>query len=802
MALSLLLLGFAISQAQAQDDKWFKVPKRGFVSWQPAQSWEHGLLSGNGTMGAVVIGQPHEETIILSESHLFLPINAPQKPINQASRLAGIRKLLLAGKNEEAAKIPVEQREKEGYKIGEDPFIPAFQLKIDQEGGNVTRYQRAVNFESGEASVSWKDAKGSYERRVFVSRPDSVIVISIKGTSKISCTLNFEQVPVAWNQWQFVNAGVQEMSASASAQWLSYHCNFKNHYAGRIQGYEGLGRLILDGGTAKVLNNKLQISDANSVTLLIKISPSAHISKSLVAALKSKLLNISADYEQLSTRHSKIHGALFNRSRLSLNGSAEDRNLNAEELLQKGKSEVPLALIERDYDAGRYNILSAMGSNPPNLQGIWSGTWTAPWSADYTHDGNVQTAISSVMSSNMPELMNAYFSYLENKMPTFRENARLLYGTKGIHIPAHTSTSGLDLDFGDVWCLTYWTGGAGWASGIFYDYYKYTQDERFLRERAYPFMKESLLFYEEFLQTAANGKYLFNPSYSPENNPGNNKSQVTLNATMDVMIAKQLLNNSIAAAQKLHVDAAKVSQWQAMLKKMPAYEVSSEGTMREWLWPGLTENDSHRHSSQLYSLYGQADPDIVNNMQLRQAVNRTLEEKLKFRQSEGGGEMAFGLVQLGLSAAHIGEAEKAHQVVDWLATKYWSTGMGSFHNVGGLFNTDISGGLPAVIIEMLVYADGEQISLLPALPKAWPSGKLEGALLKGNVELKALEWNNKVINVVLAQASQKQVLLKFPAAVEKLLVNGRVIKSALIKQNTYNLALQQGKECRIAVTLK
>jgi alpha-L-fucosidase 2 len=235
---------------------------------------------------------------------------------------------------------------------------------------------------------------------------------------------------------------------------------------------------------------------------------------------------------------------------------------------------------------------------------------------------------------------------------------------------------------------------------------------------------------------------------------------------------------------------------------MPAYEVSSEGTMREWLWPGLTENDSHRHSSQLYSLYGQADPEIVNNMQLRQAVNRTLEEKLKFRQSEGGGEMAFGLVQLGLSAAHIGEAEKAHQVVDWLATKYWSTGMGSFHNVGGLFNTDISGGLPAVIIEMLVYADGEQISLLPALPKAWPSGKLEGALLKGNVELKVLEWNNKVINVVLSPASQKQMMLKFPAAVEKLLVNGRAIKSALIKGNTYNLALQQGKECRIAVTLK
>jgi alpha-L-fucosidase 2 len=801
VAFTLLLTGM-VSQTFAQQDSWFPTPKRGFVSWQPAQSWEHSLVTGNGTMGALVNGQPHEETIILSESNLFLPINAPQQAINQASRMGEIKKLLLAGKNEEAAKIPVQQREKEGYKLGADPFIPAFQLKIAQEGGNISRYQRSTNFETGEASVSWKDAEGSFKRRVFVSRPDSVIVVSITGTAKINCVLNFEQVPVEWNQWEFVKSAVKEMSAKASDQWLSYRCDFKNHYPGRIQGYEGVGRLLLDGGTATVINNKIQISNANSVMLLIKISPSDDISHSLIADLKAKLETIPANYEQLSARHTKVHSALFNRSRLSLNGAAADRSLYSEELILKGKSQLPLALIERDYDAGRYNIISAMGSNPPNLQGIWSGTWTAPWSADYTHDGNVEAAISSVMSSNMPELMDAYFKYLERKMPTFRENARLLYGTKGIHIPAHTSTSGLDLDFGEVWSLTYWTGAAGWASSIFYDYFLYTQDERFLKERAYPFMKESLLFYEEFLKLGADGKYIFNPSYSPENNPGNNKTQVTINATMDVMIARQLLSNSIAAAQKLHTDAAKVSKWKAMLAKMPEYQVSSEGTLREWLWPGLTENDSHRHSSQLYSLYGQADPDIVNHKALRQAVNRTLEEKLKFRQSEGGGEMAFGLVQLGLTAAHIGEAEKAQEVVKWLATKYWSTGMGSFHNVGGLFNTDISGGMPAVIIEMLVYADADHISLLPALPKSWPTGKLEGALLKGNIELKSLEWDNKKVLVVLKPTSSKRVILKFPAAAEKVTVDGKAIKLTTIQENSFSLDLKAGKESSIAITLK
>jgi alpha-L-fucosidase 2 len=192
----------------------------------------------------------------------------------------------------------------------------------------------------------------------------------------------------------------------------------------------------------------------------------------------------------------------------------------------------------------------------------------------------------------------------------------------------------------------------------------------------------------------------------------------------------------------------------------------------------------------------------VNNKALKQAVNRTLEEKLRFRQSEGGGEMAFGLVQLGLAAAHIGEAEKAEQVVNWLSTKYWSTGMGSFHNVGNLLNTDISGGLPAVIIEMLVYADEQEISFLPALPKRWTTGKLEGALLKGNVELKSLEWNNKEIKAVLRCANRRQVTLKFPGQAEQLSVNGKAVKPSSIQGNTYSLQLEQGKETSIAVRLK
>jgi len=772
----------------------FTTPARGFSSWQPAPSWQHALLSGNGTLGALVMGHPHDETIILSHAELFLPLNPPKQPINQASRLPEIRQLLLAGKYTEAAKVPVDQREKEGFTIGRDPFIPAFDLRLTQQPGNVRRYQRTTNFQTGETTVDWEDSNGTFQRRLFASRPDSLVVLSIKGAGKINGRLRFEHRPVEWNQWQLVGGAVGEKQGRAEGQWLTYRSEFKNKYPGGLQGYEGVGRLILTGGSARVEQQELVISGADEVLLLIKIKPSYDYAHSQLPQLKQELGALRTSYPDLLARHAKVHGELFNRARLDLHAAAADRQLYTEELLLKARTEVPLALIEKVFDAGRYNIISAMGTNPPNLQGIWSGTWTAPWSGDFTHDGNVQAAIGSVLNGNMAELMPAYFRYHECLLPTYRENARRLFGTRGIHVPVHTSNRGLDTDFGDIWCLTLWTGGAGWTANAFFDYYQYTGNQQFLAQHAYPFLKETAQFYEDFLTLGPNGRYVFNPSYSPENNPANGTSQAALNATMDVMIAKQVLRNSILAATALHKDKAQVKKWQAMLTKLPAYEVGPDGTLREWLWPGFEENYKHRHASHLYGLYDQLDPEIGSSPALRAAATRAITERLKFRQAEGGGEMAFGLVQLGLASAHLGDAEKAHQLTGWLASKYWSTGLGSFHNVGELFNTDISGGLPAVLIEMLTYSEPGLVSLLPALPPQWPTGEVAGVRLRGQIEVKSLRWDNQQVAVTLHSDVRQLVQLQLPRASK---VAGSIPKLQQSDATHYHVTLPAGQDVQL-----
>ena len=116
-------------------------------------------------------------------------------------------------------------------------------------------------------------------------------------------------------------------------------------------------------------------------------------------------------------------------------------------------------------------------------------------------------------------------------------------------------------------------------------------------------MEQAALFYEDFLKEGADGKYVFNPSYSPENHPANHPSQACINATMDVMAANALLRSVIEASQVLGVNQDKIPVWESMQAKMPSYMLNENGEIREWMWKDLQDNHKHRHASHLFGLY-------------------------------------------------------------------------------------------------------------------------------------------------------------------------------------------------------
>lgn len=745
----------------------FAIPEKGFHSERPAEKWEESLVSGNGVMGVMVEGNPYNESIIFNHALLYLPLNAPLKPVNQGEHLEKIRQMMLDGQYAEASRFVVDLSHTKGYgrKRATDPFIPAFRMNINSDSCEVKKYVRAVDFTTNEVEVKWENTQGTFSRQIFISRPDNVIVIWMRSNNgaPINTKLNLSQI-TEHNSGRLAKFEmdsiffISQVESKSMRRGLSFRAWYEHPWEGSFRGYEGVVQIAKSDGKISADSNYLRIKGATEVLLFARIEPTMDMGDSNIPRMQTSLSILSPDYNTLLEKHRKIHNNLFNRVTLDLDASKEDRAQSSEQLLASGGNNP--SLIEKIFDAARYNVICANGVNPPNLQGIWGGTMTAPWSGDYTTNGNLPMVISHYLQSNTPELMLPLFDRLESFMDAFKVNARELFDCRGIHVPSRFSTHGLNNHFDATWPMTFWTAGAAWYSMFYYDYYLYTGDIDFLRDRALPFMEQSTLFYEDFLTEDSNGKYIFNPSYSPENKPLKGNSQACINATMDIMAAKALLRAIIEVSHTLNVNASKIPIWQAMLDKMPPYQLNENGELREWMWNDLKDNHNHRHASHLLGLYDLHDSEIMNNPQLINGCKRVINRRMEIRKKDNGGIMAFGMVQLAFSAAALGDVDATYDMLTWLGNNYWNNNMVSTHDPKKTFNLDISGGYPSLIIKMLVYAEPGTISLLPCTPAQWKKGSIQGIALRGNILMKELTWENQKIEVKLHSAIDQTVTIK------------------------------------------
>ncbi len=367
----------------------------------------------------------------------------------------------------------------------------------------------------------------------------------------------------------------------------------------------------------------------------------------------------------------------------------------------------------------------------------------------------VANTLSAIVINSMYK-RDGRVAFAEGQWTCFGTNARVLFNCRGIHIPSHFYTHGLDCQFDKTWPMTFWVAGAPWYSMFYWDYYLYTRDREFLRRRALPFMEESVAFFEDFLTEGADGKYIVNPSYSPENHPKNYKMQACINATMDIAAIKAMLRAVIEASRTLGANSDRIPAWQAMLDKMPAYGNNADGEFREWLWADMEDNHEHRHASHLIGLYDLHDPEIMQSRELRQGALKAIDRRMDFRRKENTGVMAFGICQLAFSAAALGQADRCEEMLGWLGDNYFLDNMFSTHDPHNIFNCDISGGYPSLVMKMLCYSEPGRIDIFPAKPSSWRRGSIKGMALRGGIIMEELRWDgNKTTVTIRADDTQK-----------------------------------------------
>ncbi|MGN0854095.1 MAG: glycoside hydrolase family 2 TIM barrel-domain containing protein [Kiritimatiellia bacterium] len=670
-----------------------------FLGWtepQPARNWQESSITGNGTIGAMVRGNLNEETITISHAALYLP-----EPGTKMPRLQN-----------RAEPSPDDYVERDG-------FMAACDLRIGMDVRRPTDYVRGTDFETGECFVRAKDGRGcAVERRVVALTEENVIAVRVADEGKRSIAFALTGVPLASRaDMQAYVKGIREIVSTPQYYRCDYrHSNPWNPSAG----YEVVlveGRIDQTKGVREAY---------------VAVAPFTATEKTKRSALEAQAMAAAKQgYDALVARQAERMRELMGRVSFELEGPK-----NAAEIVSK-------------FNAARYNIISSTGGrHVPNLQGIWAGTWSAPWKASFTVNGNMPCAISFFNRGATPELNEVLLGWIEDRLPAMREGARLHYHARGFRAAAQTTMAGVETDFNPNYPHLYWHGGAAWLLSRLYDGFQHTQDLAYLK-RIYPLMKEQAGYYEDVLVEMADGTLGFLPSYSPENQP-KGKRPTSVNATMDNAIAKQFLDEVVAAGSILGESPETLASWTAMRARLTPYAVSEEGCFAEWLAPDQADNNEHRHASHLYPLYDQAPAEIVTNAALVAAVKQTIDARMDFNENRSK-TMAFGYVQNGLAAAHLGDAERAERCLKLLTAKSWLRGGGSCHDWNNCFNTDISGGYPYLISAMLVQSavDGT-IRFLPARPKSWKKGALRGLLLRGNIRLKELVWEGDIYTATLA----------------------------------------------------
>lgn len=771
------------------------VPSRGICSTVPGRGGNDQLISGNGKMQIMVSGDPLSDRITFRSEDLLVPWPRPFEAPKIAYELPKVKELILAGKYEDALALSLDAAVKDNMPPGtrNHGTISPFSMKIEQpQNGTINNYLRTLDFESGEIKVLWEDQKGQWERSCFVSRPDHVVVqwlTAPKGEkldTKISLSNGirsrygrqgygneFYQMD---NQNTYLGYDPSVVVAIKKSQSfvdaITFDRDFTEHnlivkghfdpFTGNI-GFAGVIRVVLNGGSAEIEDGALVVKDAKSLLLLTRIERYEDFEESKVAELVKGLDHVTSDYQELLSRNREAQSKIIDRVSLNFDVDPKENAMSGEELMADQKSHIGYntTLLSKLFDISRYWIMSAYGDYPAI--------------AGQTNiNVNLQGAPGAM--ANLPEAMGAWYDWVEGVLPDSRTNAKNIFGTRGALFSVHPDQQqGVLCHYSFGSPHHYWISAGGWLYNPFWDHYLVTGDKEFLKDRIVPGLKELALFYEDFLtETDENGNYIFVPSYSPENWPANsNRVAAVMNATMDIMVCREVLTRLIDASEILGIEADNMPKWKAMLDKMPNYLVDPDGALKEWSWPTLEERQDHRHISHMYGIWpgDEIDPDRTPEL----AKAAWLANRKRAQENAAG----HGLAHRSLAAARLKDNYLVNfELKQFLEQGYIGTVLTSSHNPYTGFMPDVQGTVLSLMMEMLIYSRPGVIEFLPALPTTLDKGNIKGVLARTFAKIDDLSWDmdSKTIDATITSLRDQDVTLIVRHGIQSIEASGNALE--------------------------
>ena len=773
--------------------------------------WEKQALPvGNGEMGAKVFGLIGEERIQYNEKTLWSggpqPDSQDYNGGNYKDRykvLAEIRKALEDGDRQKAKQLA--ERNLVGPNNAQYgrylAFGDIFMVFNNQKKGleNVTDYHRGLDISEAITTTSYTQDGTSFKRETFSSYPDDVTVTHLtkKGDKTLDFTLwnSLTEDLLANGDYSWENSKYKQGTVSVDSNGILLKGTVKDNGL-KFASYLG----IKTDGQVTAQDGYLTVTGASYATLLLSAktnfaqNPKTNYRKdidvektvkSIVDAAKAK------DYETLKNEHIKDYQSLFNRVQLNLGGSKS--NQTTKEALQTYNPTKGQKLEELFFQYGRYLLISSSRNRtdalPANLQGVWNAVDNPPWNSDYHLNVNLQMNYWPAYMSNLAETAKPMINYIDDMRYYGRIAAKEYAGIESKEGQengwlVHTQAT----PFG--WTTPGWNYYWGWSPAAnawmmqnVYDYYKFTKDETYLKEKIYPMLKETAKFWNSFLHyDKASDRWVSSPSYSPEH------GTITIGNTFDQSLVWQLFHDYMEAANHLKVDQDLVTEVKAKFDKLKPLHINQDGRIKEWYEedsPQFTNEgieNHHRHVSHLVglfpgTLFGKDQPEYL------EAARATLNH----RGDGGTGWSKANKINLW---ARLLDGNRAHRL---LAEQLRSSTLENLWDTHAPFQIDGNFGATSGMAEMLLQSHTGYIAPLPALPDAWKDGQVSGLVARGNFEV-SMKWKEKNLETLSFLSNVGgDLVVDYPNIESSIIkINGKEVQASRLKDNRIQLATQKG----------